>query len=155
MGRHEDKFGDKYAMNNRWRRDVVNMPFGKYRGKTIDDIVRTDRQYLLWLMRQEVDGFLAVVIRNRLLVDEDILRQCQEILPPDSTTNETILELAVAHKQEYERFDLESFLTWAASKPMQYRGFLSCLPTAEANKRRHSEKWFKEIKPKLEQATAV
>jgi uncharacterized protein (DUF3820 family) len=129
----------------------MNMPFGKYRGKTIDEISGCDRQYLVWLLRQGVDGFLGIVIRNRLWVDDDVLKRCQQILPPDSTANETILELAVAHKQEYERFDLEAFLTWAASKPRQYRGLLSSLSTSQANKRRHSEKWFKEIKPKLEQ----
>ena len=133
----------------------MKMPFGKYQGRSIDDVARCDRQYLLWLLRQDVSGFLALAIRNRLWVDDDVLRRCQEILPPESVANETILELAVAHKQDYETFDLEAFLRWAASKPLQYRGFLSCLSTAQANKRRHSEKWFKEIKPKLEQAAAT
>jgi len=102
-----------------------------------------------------VEGFLVVAIRNRLSVDDGVLRRCQEILPPDSTANETILELAVAHKQEYEKFDLEAFLTWVASKPPQQRGLLSCLSTAQANKRRHSEKWFNEIKPRLEQPVST
>lgn len=133
----------------------MKMPFGKYRGRSVDDVARCDRQYLLWLLRQDMSGFLALAIRNRLWVDDDVLRRCQEVLPPESTANETILELAIVHKQEYEKFDLEAFLAWVASKPAQYRGFLSCLSTAEANRRRHSEKWFKEIKPKLEQQAAA
>ncbi len=129
----------------------MKMPFGKYCGRDIDSIAACDRQYLLWLSKQDVNGLLAVVIRNRLWVDDGVLRRCQEILPPDSTANEVILELALAHKQEYERFDLEAFLTWAAGKTPQQRGLLSCLPTAQANRRRHSERWFNEIKPGLEQ----
>ena len=48
-----EKLHDPYVMSEEDKLDMNRMNFGKYQGKTIEEIMKCNKGYLRWLLRQE------------------------------------------------------------------------------------------------------
>jgi uncharacterized protein (DUF3820 family) len=72
-----DKKEQQYKERNEAKKieSSDKLPFGKYRGKSIDDVLKFDKKYLQWMMKNcNLKDNLKTRIQNCVLRDEDSLQ---------------------------------------------------------------------------------
>lgn len=116
----------------------IILSFGKFKGKTLQEIKEVEKSYLEWLLRSDWTNYkLHINIEKILgLIDEKI-DDTQHVL--------NLLEKKISeHAEKYPTFNAKRLKDWLWSKPWPFKYDACRLSVSELNEKRRKSEKFKQ-----------